>query len=66
MDETFGKSATGSTLQWESGDTAEQSAQKKPREIRTEELVKIYSKRRVVDGASITVHQGEIVGLLGR
>jgi lipopolysaccharide export system ATP-binding protein len=35
------------------------------REIRTEGLVKIYSKRRVVDGASITVHQGEIVGLLG-
>lgn len=35
------------------------------REIRTEGLVKIYSKRRVVDGASITVNQGEIVGLLG-
>jgi lipopolysaccharide export system ATP-binding protein len=35
------------------------------REIKTEGLVKIYSKRRVVDGASITVHQGEIVGLLG-
>jgi lipopolysaccharide export system ATP-binding protein len=35
------------------------------REIRTEELVKIYSKRRVVDGVSIMVHQGEIVGLLG-
>ncbi|HUI92904.1 MAG TPA: LPS export ABC transporter ATP-binding protein [Chitinivibrionales bacterium] len=35
------------------------------REIRTEDLVKIYSKRRVVDGVSITVHQGEIVGLLG-
>lgn len=35
------------------------------REIRTEGLVKIYSKRRVVDGVSINVHQGEIVGLLG-
>ncbi|MCU0609811.1 MAG: LPS export ABC transporter ATP-binding protein [Chitinispirillaceae bacterium] len=35
------------------------------REIRTEGLVKIYSKRRVVDGASIRVNQGEIVGLLG-
>ena len=35
------------------------------REIRTEGLVKIYSKRRVVDGASINVKQGEIVGLLG-
>jgi lipopolysaccharide export system ATP-binding protein len=28
-------------------------------------LVKIYSKRRVVDEVSITVNQGEIVGLLG-
>ncbi len=35
------------------------------REIRTEHLVKIYSKRRVVNDASINVHQGEIVGLLG-
>ncbi len=35
------------------------------REIRTEGLVKIYSKRRVVDEVSITVHQGEVVGLLG-
>jgi lipopolysaccharide export system ATP-binding protein len=39
--------------------------EKESREIRTEELLKIYSKRRVVDGASIAVHQGEIVGLLG-
>jgi lipopolysaccharide export system ATP-binding protein len=35
------------------------------REIRTEGLVKIYSKRRVVDDVSITVHQKEVVGLLG-
>ncbi len=35
------------------------------REIRTENLVKMYSKRKVVDRASITVRQGEIVGLLG-
>ncbi|MBN1577379.1 MAG: LPS export ABC transporter ATP-binding protein [Chitinispirillaceae bacterium] len=35
------------------------------REIRTEDLVKIYNKRRVVDSASIVVRQGEIVGLLG-
>jgi lipopolysaccharide export system ATP-binding protein len=33
--------------------------------IRTEGLVKVYSKRRVVDGVSINVHQSEIVGLLG-
>jgi lipopolysaccharide export system ATP-binding protein len=35
------------------------------REIRTEGLVKLYSKRMVVDSVSIMVHQGEIVGLLG-
>jgi lipopolysaccharide export system ATP-binding protein len=35
------------------------------REIRTDGLVKVYNKRKVVDGASIAVHQGEIVGLLG-
>jgi lipopolysaccharide export system ATP-binding protein len=37
----------------------------KKREIRTNNLIKIYSKRSVVNGASINVHQGEIVGLLG-
>jgi lipopolysaccharide export system ATP-binding protein len=31
----------------------------------TEGLVKIYSRRRVVDGVSLEVHPGEIVGLLG-
>ena len=39
--------------------------EKKSREIRTEGLVKIYNKRYVVNGASIKVNQGEIVGLLG-
>jgi lipopolysaccharide export system ATP-binding protein len=43
------------------GNTAEHAA----REIRTENLVKIYSKRRVVNGTSLNVRQGEIVGLLG-
>ncbi len=33
--------------------------------LRTENLVKIYNRKRVVDGISITVKQGEIVGLLG-
>ncbi len=33
--------------------------------IRAENLVKTYGKRRVVDGISIEVDQGEIVGLLG-
>ncbi len=33
--------------------------------LRTEKLVKIYGKRRVVNGVSIEVSQGEIVGLLG-
>jgi len=37
----------------------------KGREIRTDNLVKIYARRRVVDGVSITVNQGEVVGLLG-
>ncbi len=35
------------------------------REIRTEELIKIYSKRKVVNEVSIKVQQGEVVGLLG-
>lgn len=39
--------------------------QKRVREIRTDGLVKIYNKRYVVNGASIKVNQGEIVGLLG-
>jgi lipopolysaccharide export system ATP-binding protein len=34
-------------------------------EIRTEELVKSYRGRRVVDGVSVEVREGEIVGLLG-
>lgn len=33
--------------------------------LRTDHLVKIYGKRRVVDGVSLRVEQGEIVGLLG-
>lgn len=33
--------------------------------VRTEELVKIYGGRRVVNGVSIEVNQAEIVGLLG-
>lgn len=37
----------------------------KKREIRTDNLIKIYSKRKVVNEVSISVHQGEIVGLLG-
>lgn len=36
-----------------------------PRRIEVEELVKVYRKRRVVDGVSLGFSQGEIVGLLG-
>ena len=34
-------------------------------QLRAENLVKIYKKRKVVDDISIEVNQGEIVGLLG-
>jgi lipopolysaccharide export system ATP-binding protein len=37
----------------------------KARVLRTEGLVKKYRRRRVVDGVSLEVHRGEIVGLLG-
>jgi lipopolysaccharide export system ATP-binding protein len=43
----------------------ENEADGKKRVIRTDGLVKVYSKRKVVDDVSITVHQGEVVGLLG-
>ena len=33
--------------------------------IRTENLVKIYNRRRVVNNVSIGISQGEIVGILG-
>lgn len=33
--------------------------------LRTENLVKIFKKRRVVNGVSIRIKQGQIVGLLG-
>ena len=33
--------------------------------IETNNLVKIYNERHVVDGVSISVEQGSIVGLLG-
>jgi lipopolysaccharide export system ATP-binding protein len=36
-----------------------------PDQIRTEGLVKVYGQRSVVDGISIHVQAGEIVGLLG-
>ncbi len=33
--------------------------------LRSENLVKIYKKRKVVNKASVQVSKGEIVGLLG-
>ncbi len=38
---------------------------KEIRELRTEDLVKIYRKRRVVDGMNLHIGRGETVGLLG-
>lgn len=37
----------------------------KTTELQTDRLVKIYRGRRVVDGVSISVRRGEVVGLLG-
>jgi len=34
--------------------------------IRTEDLVKIYGQRVVVNGIDLRVNAGEVVGLLGR
>jgi lipopolysaccharide export system ATP-binding protein len=45
--------------------TEENENTDKKRVIRTEGLLKVYSKRKVVDDVSITVRQGEVVGLLG-
>ena len=36
-----------------------------PSILKANDLVKMYSKRAVVDGVSVSVKQGEIVGLLG-
>ena len=36
-----------------------------PKRIDTHELVKVYRGRRVVNGVSVNINQGEIVGLLG-
>ncbi|HEY8345553.1 MAG TPA: ATP-binding cassette domain-containing protein, partial [Bacillota bacterium] len=33
--------------------------------ILAEGLVKVYNKRRVVNGVSLSVNPGEVVGLLG-
>ncbi len=41
------------------------AADPRPAILRTEGLVKAYRGRRVVDGVSIRVHEGEIIGLLG-
>jgi len=49
----------------QSAPTLTDAPSRTPRTIRTDGLVKVYNKRRVVDGASIVVRQGEIVGLLG-
>jgi lipopolysaccharide export system ATP-binding protein len=40
-------------------------APRAPSTLRAEGLVKVYRKRRVVDGVALHVNEGEIVGLLG-
>ena len=44
----------------------DQLAQNDSMILRSENLVKKYGKRTVVNGVSFEVHQGEIVGLLGQ
>lgn len=44
---------------------ADSAETKTPPEIRTENLVKIYGERRVVDGVNVRFTGGEVVGLLG-
>lgn len=34
--------------------------------LRVENVTKVYGRRRVVDGISLEVHRGTVVGLLGR
>ena len=46
-------------------DTIQTQTKKEGVMLRTEGLVKRYGKRTVVNGVSINVRQGEIVGLLG-
>lgn len=54
----------GETVAQESGDESAESGVKRGH-LRTENLVKKYGKRTVVNHVSIEVTQGEIVGLLG-
>lgn len=56
--------APGETVAQESGDESAESGVKRGH-LRTENLVKKYGKRTVVNHVSIEVTQGEIVGLLG-
>ena len=35
------------------------------KKIETKNLVKIYGKKRVVNNVSISINQGEIIGILG-
>ena len=45
--------------------TPDASASRRKTVLRAEKLVKVYGKRRVVDGVEFEVGEGEVVGLLG-
>ncbi len=65
MDETIDNTASGIDTEEQIGLPGDEVQGSNPLMLRTENLVKRYGKRTVVNHVSIDVKQGEIVGLLG-
>src|SRR5690554_3111172 len=65
MDETIDNTVPGIDTEEQIGLPGDEVQGSNPLMLRTENLVKRYGKRTVVQGVSIDVKQGEIVGLLG-